>query len=128
MPKAPKYDCAQCPGYCCSYPRIIVSEEDIARLARHHGLEEKEARKKFTQRYRWASETETIDERVLRHRPDTVYTSTCQFLHPTERRCTIYEARPQVCREYPNSQRCGYYSFLKFERKQQGDLEFIPSA
>ena len=45
-----------------------------------------------------------------------------------ERRCTIYAARPGVCRKYPEEGRCGYFDFLKFEREQQGDDEFIPSA
>jgi len=39
--------------------------------------------------------------------------------------CTIYEARPGVCRKYPDSNRCGYYEFLKFEREQQGDEEMV---
>ena len=36
----------------------------------------------------------------------------------------VYEARPGVCRKYPESSRCGYYEFLKFERSQQDDPEF----
>ena len=40
----------------------------------------------------------------------------------------IYEARPDVCREFPNGKKCGYYDFLKFERKHQDDEDFIPSA
>jgi hypothetical protein len=123
-----KYDCAKCPGYCCSYPRIVTTAKDIARLAKHFQVSVAEAKKRFTRRYRWASEDDSIDERVLRHREDTVYASTCQFLHPETRRCTVYEARPGVCREFPNGKTCGYYQFLKFERKQQGDDSFIPSA
>jgi Fe-S-cluster containining protein len=42
-----------------------------------------------------------------------------------KRRCTVYEARPGVCRKYPDSPRCGYYDFLIFEREQQGDPDFI---
>ena len=38
---------------------------------------------------------------------------------------TIYEARPGVCRKYPDSTHCGYYDFLKFEREQQGDEEIV---
>ena len=30
-----------------------------------------------------------------------------------------------VCRGYPDSERCGYYEFLKFERKLQDDKKFI---
>ncbi len=37
-------------------------------------------------------------------------------------------ARPGTCRKYPGSARCGYYEFLKFEREQQGDPEWIALA
>ena len=59
---------------------------------------------------------------------DTVYGSICRFFDTDERRCTIYEARPAVCREYPNGSRCGYYTFIQFERKHQDDPDFSPSA
>ena len=114
-------DCSKCPGYCCSYPRIEVKDRDVARLARHFGLEHAEAEKRFTRLYE-------PGERVLKHRKDDVYGSICRFFDTDERRCTIYTARPQVCRDYPNGNRCGYYSFIKFERKHQGDDTFIPSA
>lgn len=122
------YDCSRCPGYCCSYPRIVVSDADIERLATHHDLDFKTAKRRFTQVYRFESEDEQIKERILKHRPDSVYKTVCQFFDQDLRRCTVYEARPSVCREYPNGKTCGYYQFLKFERKQQGDKDFIPSA
>jgi hypothetical protein len=37
----------------------------------------------------------------------------------------VYDARPGVCRKYPDSSRCGYYDFLRFERAQQGDQEMV---
>jgi Fe-S-cluster containining protein len=52
----------------------------------------------------------------------------CRFFDRDERRCTVYDARPNVCRRYPYGKTCGYYNFLKFEREHQGDDEFIPSA
>jgi Fe-S-cluster containining protein len=116
-----RYDCTQCPGYCCSYPRIEVKDRDLARLAKHFNVDIAEAERKFT---RWYAK----DERILKHRKDTVYGSICRFFDTDLRRCTIYEARPAVCREYPNRSRCGYYDFLKFERKHQDDPDFIPSA
>ena len=67
-------------------------------------------------------------ERILRHQKDEIYGSICRFFDTDERRCTVYKARPAVCREYPNGRTCGYYSFIKFERKHQDDKEFIPSA
>jgi Fe-S-cluster containining protein len=119
-----RYDCSKCPGYCCSYDRIEVSEFDIARLANHFGLPVATARERFTWRYRSGDK----DGRMLRHKKDHVFKSTCRFFDQDERRCTIYAARPNVCRRYPSGATCGYYDFLKFEREQQGDDEFIPSA
>ena len=118
------FDCSSCPGYCCSHPRIAVSDFVIARLAKHSALSAGEARKRFTYRYR----TQHADEVILRHRKDTVYKSVCRFFDTAERRCTVYEARPNVCRKYPYGNKCGYYDFLKFEREHQDDEEFIPSA
>lgn len=132
MPTAQKsknrYDCSKCPAYCCSYPRIVVSSRDLRRLADHFELSEKQAEKRFTRVYQFKDGKEEINERVLQHQSDHIYKSVCGFLDLDTRRCTIYEARPEVCREFPNGKTCGYYQFLKFERKQQGDKTFIPSA
>ena len=119
-----RYNCLTCPGYCCSYDRIAISDNDIARLARHFELSLDEARRKFTYRY----ETSEVDEQILRHKKDTIFKSVCRFFDTDARRCTVYEARPNVCRRYPYGNKCGYFDFLKFEREQQGDEDFIPSA
>ena len=119
-----QYDCSKCPGYCCSYARIEVKNSDLKRLARHFDLDVEEAGRRFTRIYK----SDEGDERILRHRKDDVYGSICRFFDTDERRCTIYAARPQVCRDYPNGNRCGYFTFIKFERKHQQDDSFIPSA
>lgn len=119
-PPAPRplYDCSKCPAYCCSYDRIVVTKRDIARLAKHFGLDVETARAKFTK--------VVEKEQVLRHQKDEIYGSVCMFLDKEKRRCTIYNARPGVCHEYPDWSRCGYYEFLKWERRQQDDPDFIP--
>jgi uncharacterized protein len=122
--KKPQFDCSQCPGYCCSHGRIAVSENDIARLAKYFGLALAKARKKFTYRFKSAD----ADEQILRHKKDIVYKTICRFFDIKERRCTVYEARPNVCRKYPYGNRCGYYAFLSFERAHQDDEDYIPSA
>jgi hypothetical protein len=119
-----QYDCSKCPGYCCSYPRIEVKPADIERIARHFGISAEEAARRFTRIY----DDEGTPERILRHRKDSVFGSICRFFDTRARQCTIYAARPQVCRDYPNGSRCGYYGFIQFERKHQGDPDFIPSA
>ena len=119
-----RFNCDKCPGYCCSHPRIAVSDFDIARLAKHFGISEADARKRFTYRYTFQ---DTVDEQVLRHQKDSIYKSVCKLFDRDTRKCSAYEARPNVCRKYPYGNNCGYYSFLKFERDFQDDPEFVPS-
>jgi Fe-S-cluster containining protein len=115
----PKYSCSKCPAYCCSYPEIEVTPRDIERLAKHFGLPYRTAEERFTK----YDAKEKV--RSLRHRQDRIFSSVCTFLDQKTRRCTVYEVRPGVCREYPDSPRCGYYEFLTFERAHQDDPKFI---
>jgi uncharacterized protein len=112
------YDCPKCPAYCCSYAKIIVEKRDVEGLARNFGIPFEDALQRFTK---------IVDgEQVLRHKKDEIYGSVCIFLDKEERRCTVYDARPGVCREYPDRACCGYYEFLKWERTHQGNVEFVP--
>ncbi|MFO7188135.1 MAG: YkgJ family cysteine cluster protein [Pseudomonadota bacterium] len=119
IPVRKRFDCSQCPGYCCSY-QIPVNERDLARLAKHFGVSQKEAAERYTKTFE--------GEPVLRHRKDHIYKSVCMFFDRDERRCTVYPVRPSICRRYPGVNRCGYYDFLKFERGLHGDEDFIPDA
>jgi len=114
------YDCQKCPAYCCSYDRINVTKTDVKRLARHFGLTVKQTEARYTKI--------AYGDRVLRQQKDSIFDRVCQFLDPDSRRCTIYHARPTVCRQYPEGRRCGYYDFLAWERERQDDPEFIPNA
>ena len=117
--KTQRYSCEKCPAYCCTYTEIEVTPRDIDRLAQHFDLDYAQAEERFTKTNGEAG------RRLLRHRKDKIFDSTCTFLDQDKRRCTIYHARPGVCRKYPDSNRCGYYEFLKFEREQQGDDAFV---
>ena len=113
------YDCNECPAYCCSiYERVQVTPRDIRRLAKHFGVTEEAATLRYTKFFE--------KERVLRRKADPIFGQACQFLNPETRKCTIYNARPAVCREYPDTVRCAYYDLLKFERQQQGDPDALP--
>ena len=113
------YSCAKCPAFCCTYSDIETTPRDIERLARHFGVSVREALERFTK-------MESKGRfRVMRHKHDKHFVSACMMLDQKTRRCTAYEARPAVCRKYPDSSRCGYYEFLKFERGQQGDDDFV---
>ena len=118
VPVRVTYRCDKCPAYCCTYSEIEVTRFDVERLARHFDLGYKTAAERFTK-------VDSKGTRMLRHKKDKIFDSTCMLLDQEKRRCTVYDARPGVCRKYPDSSRCGYYDFLKFEREQQGDEEMV---
>jgi Fe-S-cluster containining protein len=119
VPVRVQYSCHKCPAYCCTYTEIEVTTRDIDRLARHFGLSYGAAEERFTK----PDAQKKI--RMLRHKKDTIFSSACMNLDQKTRRCTVYEARPGVCRKFPDTSRCGYYEFLKFEREQQDDKEWV---
>ena len=113
------FDCSKCPAFCCSiYDRVQVTKRDINRLAKYFGVSVEKATQRYTKL--WGT------ERVLRRKKDVIFKEACQFLNPETRGCTIYHARPAVCREYPDRSRCAYYDVLQFERGQQDDPNVLP--
>lgn len=113
------YDCTKCPAYCCSiYERVQVTKSDIKRLAAHFGVDVETAQRRFTTTWK--------GERLLRRKADPIFGKACKFLDPATRQCTIYDARPLVCRNFPDRVRCAYYDLLQFERIQQGDDTVVP--
>ncbi|HEV2761990.1 MAG TPA: YkgJ family cysteine cluster protein, partial [Pyrinomonadaceae bacterium] len=113
------FDCNKCPAFCCSvYERVQVTKRDLNRLAKHFGVTVETARRRYTTRWK--------DERILRRSKDEIFEEACMFLDRETRGCSIYHARPGVCREYPARSRCAYYDLLRFERKQQADDTCLP--
>jgi Fe-S-cluster containining protein len=89
MKNADALDCLKCPAICCRMAGYVeVLPPDISRLARFLGLSVREF------------ETRHIVHvtRAGRKRIKAGY-ETCQFLG-SGRRCTVYSARPTVCRGY----------------------------
>jgi Fe-S-cluster containining protein len=116
-----KYDCMKCPGYCCSYPAIVVTKRDLDRMAKYFGLSAAETEKKYCRSAYGL-------KRIMKRKKDKHFNKICQFFDTKARRCTIYQARPTACREYPGESNCGYYDFLKFERAAQNDPEYISTT
>jgi Fe-S-cluster containining protein len=82
-------DCRACAS-CCKVAETNVSDRDIERLAKHLGISTRE----FVETYTTASAFEG-KETILRRRD-----SGCIFLDGND--CTIYEARPDTCRNFPH--------------------------
>ena len=117
--KALKYDCDKCIAYCCAvYDRVQVTQRDIRRLAAHFRLLPEVATERFTKV--WGK------ERILRRKADRLFGQACMFLNQETRKCTVYDARPAACHEFPTTSRCAYYDLLEFERTQQDDPDVIP--
>jgi uncharacterized protein len=113
------FNCSKCPAFCCSvYERVKVTKRDVNRLAKHFNVTYEAAERRYTR---------TVEgERVLKRVDDVIFERTCMFLNQETRGCSIYHARPAVCREFPTTRRCAYYDLLRFERKQQGDETVVP--
>ncbi len=86
-------DCTRCTN-CCKTLDIVFSDEDIERIAGHLDMKIDE----FIQMY-----LELDDD----DRPYIVRAKPCSFLGE-DGRCTIYNVRPTVCREYPHTDKDGF--------------------
>ena len=116
------YNCLKCTAYCCTYTHIPTTRTDIKRLAKHFGVSVEKAEKKFTKK------GDKENPRVLKHADDEHFVTACMFLDQETRNCTIYDARPKICRDFPTQNRCGYYEFLKFEREVQDDPTWVATT
>ena len=81
-----RIDCCACAN-CCTVVSPLLSHKDVRRLAGHVGIEKTQLIREYL---RLSKER---DRYVFQHRP-------CRFLH--DKRCTVYEARPDDCRSFPH--------------------------
>lgn len=93
---SPQIDCTQC-GNCCRSLMINVEKEDALRLATYLGL----SAESFENKYIEKSSEGAIS--VMNIIP-------CSFLHSNK--CTVYDARPNECREFPGLHRPNFMSRL----------------
>ncbi len=88
----PQIDCTTC-GNCCQSLMINVEDADVERLSRHLDV----AEEIFYERY-----IERSNEGALA----VMNSIPCHFLF--ENKCTVYEARPNECREFPGLHHPGF--------------------
>jgi len=90
--------CNYCPGYCCYRlpgATLYLDAADINRLARHFGISDGEVRSRFLE-----------NKNTFKTRVD----GSCLLLANDRmcKRCTIHEARPRQCRDFPYDKPCPY--------------------
>lgn len=90
--------CNFCPGYCCYRLKgasLYIMAVDINRIARHFDIADGEVRRRFIE-----------GKNTFKTRKD----GSCIFLANDRmcKRCTIHEARPKQCRDFPYDKACPY--------------------
>ncbi|WP_419175089.1 YkgJ family cysteine cluster protein [Desulfosediminicola sp.] len=90
--------CNYCPGYCCyslEGSTLLLDSDDINRLARHFRISDGQTRNLYIK-----------ENNTFKTRPD----GSCIFLSDDKMcsRCTIHQARPRQCREFPYHSPCPY--------------------
>jgi uncharacterized protein len=86
-------DCTHCAN-CCKTMDVVFTTEDIARIADHLNM----TVEKFVEAYLEPDEDDGPYK--ARQKP-------CPFLGDDDR-CTIYDIRPLVCREFPHTDKKGF--------------------
>ena len=103
--------CSSCMGSCCSLP-VEVKAADLIRMGLMDEFELEENPKFVARRL--------IKEHIVEHYHNKSETFTlsrmangdCLYLDSRSRRCTIYEKRPDTCRNHPQvGPRSGYCAF-----------------
>lgn len=84
-------DCTRC-GNCCTKLRPILAESDIDQLIRVKRMSRTKFKKDFV-------EMDNDGDMLFKNLP-------CSFLK--NRKCTIYQQRPEDCRTYPNLNKIGF--------------------
>lgn len=79
-------NCRQCAN-CCRVATVTVNDRDITALARELGMAEGILIREYTE--------ESEEGRILKRTE-----AGCVFLRGND--CTVYEARPKTCREFPH--------------------------
>lgn len=90
--------CNYCPGYCCyrlEGSTLFITAEDINRMARYFNITDGEVRKRYIE-----------GKNTFKTRAD----GSCIFLTngKLNKRCSIHEARPRQCMDFPYSNPCPY--------------------
>lgn len=110
--------CADCQGWCCRLP-VEVRVDDLVRMALIDAFEAEEEPKILARRL---LKSGTIDHFNFKNSLFTLArraNDDCIYLDEQSRRCTIYERRPQTCRNHPGiGPRSGYCAYRPREQSR----------
>ncbi len=92
--------CEGCWGGCCTLP-VETSAFDLIRLGFTDEYEAGQSLKKTAKRLKATGVIEAFNAKTGNFTLAQRHGRDCIFLHPKTRLCTVYEKRPEVCRQFP---------------------------
>jgi len=113
--------CEGCWGGCCTLP-VEVSAFDLLRLKLITEDEASASLKKVARRLKSEGLVRAFNSRSGIFTLEQRAGRDCVFLHPQTRLCTVYEKRPEVCRQFPKiGPRPGFCPALRNTRSQNSN-------
>ena len=94
-------DCLECANCCKTCPPIITTD-DITRISKYLKISKKQFKRKYI--------LEDIDGSL------SLNSVPCHFLQ-ADNKCSIYDIRPEACRNYPHSRQRGFSARAKLNAK-----------
>lgn len=110
--KYKKKMCGHCKGTCCSLP-VEVKPKDLVRMGVIDAFELDENMKGIYKRLSKERLVEHFHAKSMTFTLARMANGDCLYLDSKSRRCTIYDKRPETCRNHPHvGPRPGYCAFI----------------
>lgn len=93
--------CNSCNATCCQLP-VEVRISDLIRLELVDEFEAEEPLKNIAKHLKKQGVIEHFSHKTERFTLVRLTNNDCYFLHPRTRLCTVYEKRPDTCRNHPH--------------------------
>lgn len=104
--------CLQCRGTCCSLP-VEVQPEDLVRIGVIDAFDLLENMKRIYKKLCKEGVVEHFHAKTNTFTLARMANGDCLYLDAKTRRCTIYEMRPDTCRNHPQvGPRSGYCAYV----------------
>lgn len=95
--------CRSCKGTCCTMP-VEIKIEDLVRLGVIHEDDIHESRRKLVNRLKKSGIIQSYREATGLFMITQKANGDCYFMDERTRLCTVYEKRPNTCRNFPVTQ------------------------
>ena len=99
--KYKKHLCESCKANCCKLP-VEVSASDLIRLGLTDEYEVEDGLKKLAKRLTKEGIVQHFNLKEEKYIVTQMSNDDCLFLDSKKRKCTVYDKRPETCRNHPD--------------------------